>query len=181
MFAQQSSNSKEISLPDIPRLTMDLFIRALHNDFDEQDPIRMYRLNDAADVLLRFECDAAARNMLYPCTREIYDDDIFDALVLASKLNDLQSACRIIAQGWRAEVSEEKSILPVSRLSTIEYSEEICWRAADGQKFQPSWVWALTIAQYSTLPTANARGWTCGDKEFWRLMVGEFMANLVDA
>lgn len=182
MFTDCTSSSEELLISEVDCLSLAYFVRAFHHQPIETSFNAGLRWK-AINLLIRFECQLIARRMLYEDVKDLPEDEIFDAFELASQLNDKNSACRIIAQGWRAETSSEKSLLPDRRAMDVhrqvDEDDGRIWTSVDAAKIQSSWLWALALAQTACLnkmTIVDAEG-----KDFWRMMVGEFMTNLVDA
>lgn len=92
--------------------------------------------------LLRYDCIIPAQRLLFQTSSFLPSSQLFDALVLASRLDHLPSACRIIPPGFRSydpvHACGGKPLCPDS--------EEYPWRLEDAARFQPGWVWALMRA-----------------------------------
>lgn len=93
-------------------------------------------------LLLKYECTDAAKAILYHSVREVKLEQLYEAFVLASLLDDMPSACRILPQGWRwYEGDHEHVSLPLSPLSSRRQ-----WTPQEVGRIRVTWVWALYAA-----------------------------------
>jgi hypothetical protein len=91
------TDTAELRIPDGTTMSIGHFICSLSGP---QPPIvgNMTHVKAAIHLLVRYDCTEAAKRLLYRNIDDISAYESFDAFVLASTLNDLLSACRILAQ-----------------------------------------------------------------------------------
>lgn len=182
MFVNASGNTKEVNLPDTSTANLSTFLGAI---IQTQPPsgLTLAETIEAIEMLCRYECTVAARRILFNNIKKLEARELFEAFALASRLNDIMSGCRVLAQGYvwyyydpdnDGHDPEEPSLCPDS--------DRRPWGAHEAARIQPSWIWALSLATTAVdrMPqpkTAleNIRM----DTIYWRSMVGHFMCNLV--
>lgn len=116
MLNDVSSPSTEIHLSDIPFYDLHPFILIIHDKLDINCG-EIKDLQSLFQVFVRFDRIPIARRVLYAVSRNLSGSELFDALVLASRLDDLPCAYRIMAQGWKSVEGggEGPSLNPISR------------------------------------------------------------------
>ncbi|KAI9638672.1 uncharacterized protein MKK02DRAFT_43074 [Dioszegia hungarica] len=175
MFGGVAVGPKEIHLPIAGRY-IDLFIRALYPD---RPPVRhnIIQTKETIELLLRYDCIVPAQRFLYLQCKWLERSELYDALVLASRLDHLPSACRIIPLGYKWYRDQPGEGLPL-----CPNSGKRPWSVEDAARLQPGWVWALTMAS-NTCQKRLSEDMEQAKEEtrrpaYWRNVLGEFMANL---
>lgn len=177
MFVDATSNVDEVNLPDSTRADLDLFIRTLYEKNPPNVPI-MADLRKAIDLLCQYDCTEPAKRILYHNVKVVEAEHLFDAFTLASRLNDVMSACRILAHGWRWYQNPRDEIYP-NAPSLCPDSTKRRWCAQEAALLQPAWIWALTVASAAQMDKAAGEDLYDGSESAWRELVGGFMCNLV--
>lgn len=147
-----------------------MFLKALQGKTDNQGDSKSGGKPEptTVELLRRFDCLDAARQLHYANCEELQADQLFDALAMASSLDDLTCACRILAQGWRWY-----KYRPATGQSLCPLSETRLWTSKDARQIQPAWVWALTYAS-----SAAKEDMRWDDEDKWQALHGCFMSLL---
>jgi hypothetical protein len=123
----------------------------------------------------RFECDEAARAILYAACKTDLGKHRLDAFAVACRQNNLLATTRILLGAGKGEgthYAAPNSLRPLGGQWTLD----------DASKLSAGWLWALTCAidcvDKQMAKTASARGLDRSTNEYWTSVVGEFMAHL---
>lgn len=162
MFSSASTNNKEVNLPDASRAELTTFLLTISQPLPPTG-LDLKAVTKTIDLLQRYECVDASRRVLYANARNLKADDLFDAFALASQLNDILGACRILTQGatWY-DNPKSKYYAPPLHPDSITRP----WVAADAERLQSSWVWALTLAGAACEEAKGRTGWFPRDPKY---------------
>jgi hypothetical protein len=182
MFDSPSGTTKEVNLPEVSSADLSTFLSAITQT---QPPtgLTVTETTKAINLLCRYECNDAARRTLFHNAKHLEAEELFEASALASRLNDIMSGCRVLAQGytWYYSDPDNKGNDP-EEPSLCPDSERRPWGAHEAARIQPSWIWALSLATTAVdrmpQPKTTLENLRM-DKTYWRSMVGHFMCNLV--
>lgn len=151
------SSSKEIHLPESGS-DLRLFFRALvptakcvppHGpEFIEADYL------DLIGLLIKYDCATIARSELYNLVKITRADLFFDWFVLASRLNSIESACRLLVQGWKSFRSH-KGPLQIPTSTPLCFIHESRWAPEETKQINPEWVGALAYASMTVQHQIN--------------------------
>ncbi|KAI9638671.1 uncharacterized protein MKK02DRAFT_32062 [Dioszegia hungarica] len=170
MLSGNPEGAKEIHLPDACRWIVQ-FASALHPDRTFEKALDMVSLTEVVNALIRYDCIGPAQRLLFEGTKDLRAEYLYNALVLASRLDHLQCADGIIAQGYKWYAQDPRP----DALSLCPDSGQRQWRSVDAARLQPDWVWALTKASAQCTPRD---GRDLRSESYWRRVAGEFVANM---
>jgi hypothetical protein len=102
MFEHDREDTSEIHLPEISgdrNILSSAILAITRQSLPER--IDMTIAPRIITLLQKYECTDAANRILYHSVQQLTLDQLFEVFVLASQLDDLFSACRIIPQGYK--------------------------------------------------------------------------------
>lgn len=170
---ESAIQGNEVHLNDVSAEALECFIRALQGDLSMAERFLYRDCEQSVRFAVRFQCMKAASTMLFACTRELLEDKLLPAFTLASDLNDIRSAVRILGQGYRAYPRY------ISRTHLQPEDTSKPWTAETARSIRSDWTWALTSAIYrieKRFDVQSRADWAKPD--VWAGVVGNFATNL---
>lgn len=174
MFSNSGTHGAEINM-DVPQSPLFTFLHTLikpppHPNLYATWPVALSAINLAP----KYECETAARTILYAACISGGGEHRIEALGVACRQDNILAASRIILDDAKGE-SRGKSLRPTSGE----------WRPADAEQLSARWLWALTCAVDKVgrrlgLDACNGpnEGWK--SNEIWAQVLGEWLAHLTN-
>ncbi|KAI9638669.1 uncharacterized protein MKK02DRAFT_32060 [Dioszegia hungarica] len=103
------------------------FTRALYPRRSSISYMGISNIERIIDILLQYDCVGPAQRLLFDGSKDLDAEELYDAFVLASRLDDTRSACRILPQGFR-----RRGIVPLPRQPTSPLISRRCCAAPAG-------------------------------------------------
>lgn len=176
MFASKLNNSgNEIKISDVNSDDLKTFLDVITAKRLSSSDRNVPRAQKVIPLLLRFDMVHLAKPFLYQCVLNLSPNYIYEAFVLASQLDDLDSGLRILTQGHVWYHGTGKHSAP----SLCPGSVKRPWTRGDADQVRSGWMWALS---HATENVDTRRATTAGiepDKPaYWLLVAGEFVGYI---